>query len=205
MPPQRIIDFLREHDLFADILINAAGIGIGGHFIEGDSARIDQLNDLNVTTLARLNRAFLPDMLVRGRGGIVNVSSVAGFTPGPYQSAYYASKAYVISFTRALALGNAGAWRARCRARAGARQHCISRASRPAIGILPRPAAGPFRRPGCPKRQTRLRPRLLPDHPGPDQQGHDIGSALFADHADHADRRPAAQTENVSQPCSKER
>ena len=51
---------------------------------------------------------FLPEMLVRGRGGIINVASLGGFTPGPYQAAYYASKAYVISLTRALAHENRG-------------------------------------------------------------------------------------------------
>lgn len=55
-----------------------------------------------------LTRHFLPDMLARARGGILNVASLGGFLPGPHQAAYYASKAYVVSLTEALAIENAG-------------------------------------------------------------------------------------------------
>ena len=79
-----------------------------GAFTSHDPAELDRLVELNIAALSRLTRAFLPDMLVRGRGGIINIASLGGFSPGPYQAAYYASKAYVISLTRALAHENRG-------------------------------------------------------------------------------------------------
>jgi short-subunit dehydrogenase len=98
-----ITEFLTANDLYADILINSAGTATTGDFAVAEPDRLTTQVDLNVTALTRLCRAFLPAMLTRGRGGIINVSSVGGFVPGPYQAAYYASKAYVISLTRALA------------------------------------------------------------------------------------------------------
>jgi short-subunit dehydrogenase len=106
--PDRILTFLADHDLYADILVNAAGVGTTGEFHQNDPGDIATITDLNVTALTRLTRVFLPDMLVRGRGGIINVASLGGFVPGPYQAAYYASKAHVISLTRALAWENRG-------------------------------------------------------------------------------------------------
>ena len=99
---------LTSKNLYVDELINSAGIGLSGNFGEHDPAELDRLVELNVTALSRLTRAVLPDMLARGRGGIINIASLGGFTPGPYQAAYYASKAYVISLTRALAHENRG-------------------------------------------------------------------------------------------------
>ncbi len=64
--------------------------------------------DLNVDALTRLMRHALPAMLARGEGGIINVASLGGLVPGPNQAAYYASKAYVVSLTRAVATENAG-------------------------------------------------------------------------------------------------
>lgn len=101
--PATLRRFLIENGLYADILINSAGIGTTGDFADEPDANLAAQTDLNVTALTRLCRAFLPDMLVRGQGGILNVASLGGFAPGPYQAAYYASKAYVISLTRALA------------------------------------------------------------------------------------------------------
>jgi short-subunit dehydrogenase len=106
--PHTIRAFLAAHDLFADILVNSAGVGTTGEFHTEDPDDLDAVTDLNVTALTRLTRAFLPDMLVRGRGGIINVASLGGFLPGPYQAAYYATKAHVISLTRALAWENRG-------------------------------------------------------------------------------------------------
>lgn len=100
--PDSIRAFLAEHDLYADILVNSAGIATTGDFVDEAADKLATLTDLNVTALTRLCRTFLPDMLVRGRGGIINVASLGGFAPGPYQAAYYASKAYVISLSRAL-------------------------------------------------------------------------------------------------------
>ena len=106
--PEAVAATLERHGLYADELINNAGIGLSGHFVDHDPSEVDQLVALNVAALSRLTRAYLPDMLVRGRGGIINVASLGGFAPGPYQAAYYASKAYVISLTRALAYENRG-------------------------------------------------------------------------------------------------
>jgi uncharacterized protein len=93
---------------YADYLVNNAGMGFGGAFAEQDAERLDQLTRLNVSALTALTRRFLPDMLARARGGILNIASLGGLLPGPYQAAYYASKAYVVSFTEALAYENAG-------------------------------------------------------------------------------------------------
>lgn len=103
-----IQQFLASHDLYADILINSAGIATTGAFSATQPDRLTATANLNVTALTALCRAFLPDMLVRGRGGIINVSSLGGLIPGPYQASYYASKAYVISLSRALAYETAG-------------------------------------------------------------------------------------------------
>jgi len=94
---------LAQHGLYADVLINNAGIGLGGSYAAQSESDIAYLVDVNVRALSLLTRHFLPAMLERRRGGIINIASLGGFAPGPYQSAYYASKAYVISLTRALA------------------------------------------------------------------------------------------------------
>ena len=99
----RIEAALALHGLHADILVNNAGIGLGGDFLHHGEAEIISLINLNVLALSLLTRRFLPAMIARRSGGIINVASVGGFAPGPYQAAYYASKAYVISLTRALA------------------------------------------------------------------------------------------------------
>ncbi len=100
--PANIQTFLSQHDLYADVLINSAGVGTTGDFVDEPAENHTALTELNVTALTALCREFLPDMLTRGRGGILNVASLGGFVPGPYQAAYYASKAYVISLSRAL-------------------------------------------------------------------------------------------------------
>ena len=99
---------LEAHHLYVDILINNAGTGLSGLFAEEPPAKVNHLVELNISSLTQLTHAFLPDMLVRGRGGIINVASLGGLTPGPYQAAYYASKAYVISLTQALSYENRG-------------------------------------------------------------------------------------------------
>lgn len=106
--PHRLDTCLADLGGYCDLLVNAAGIGAAGRFVDADPTRLDQLTALNVAALSRLTRHVLPDMLVRGRGGILNVSSLGGYTPGPYQAAYYASKSYVTSLTEALAHECAG-------------------------------------------------------------------------------------------------
>jgi hypothetical protein len=94
---------LDRHGLFCDILLNNAGIGLSGRFDTLDAADIERLISLNVTAATRLMHRALVPMLARGRGGILNVASLGGLVPGPNQAAYYASKAYVVSLTEAVA------------------------------------------------------------------------------------------------------
>lgn len=91
-----------------ELVVNNAGFGLLGH--AGALSRDEQIEmvDLNVRTLVDLSLRFLPAMRARGRGGIINVASVAGFMPGPFMAVYYATKAFVISFTEALARELAG-------------------------------------------------------------------------------------------------
>ena len=100
--------FLAANNLYADILINNAGMGLGGPFSQQPPERVLALLDLNMRALTDLTRRFLPGMLARGRGGVLNVASLGGLAPTPNQAVYYASKAYVISFTEALASECAG-------------------------------------------------------------------------------------------------
>lgn len=100
---------LAERGLYADLLINNAGIGQWGAFERCDPTTVTSLIDCNVKALSLLMRHFLPGMLARGRGGLLNVASLGGMAPGPFQSVYYASKAYVIFLTEA------AAWEARGR------------------------------------------------------------------------------------------
>ena len=93
---------------YADVAVNNAGVGLSGDFAAHGPENLDQLIALNISALTRITRHVLPGMLVRGRGGILNIASLAAYTPGPYQAAYYASKAYVLSLTEALAHEVAG-------------------------------------------------------------------------------------------------
>ena len=85
-----------------DLLINNAGFGLGGRFAELDALRQREMIDLNIGTLTDLCRAAAPGMIERKSGGILNVASTAAFQPGPNMAVYFASKAYVLSFTEAL-------------------------------------------------------------------------------------------------------
>ena len=107
-PEKTVAAALDANALYAEILVNNAAIGLGGAFAAQDAVKLTALDKLNVEALTALTRAFLPAMLRRGRGGVLNLGSLGGLLPGPYQAAYYASKAYVISLTEALAFENAG-------------------------------------------------------------------------------------------------
>lgn len=91
-----------------DILINNAGHGGAGDFARSDEAVVLSMLRLNIEALTLLSRKLLPGMIARGRGRILNVGSLAGFLPGPWHAIYYATKAYVLSFSEALSQETAG-------------------------------------------------------------------------------------------------
>jgi hypothetical protein len=104
-------DFVQLHDLLqwldrekldVDLLINNAGLGDSGPFAKSDPARNNEMTLVNVTALTSLTRQVLPQMITERRGGILNVSSSAGFLPIPGSAVYAATKAYVTSFSEAL-------------------------------------------------------------------------------------------------------
>jgi uncharacterized protein len=88
--------------LYVETLVNNAGYGIKGAFADMDEAAEIGMVELNIRALTALCRRFLPGMIARGKGGIVNLASTAAFAPGPLMAVYYASKSYVLSFSRAL-------------------------------------------------------------------------------------------------------
>jgi short-subunit dehydrogenase len=94
---------LREQGLTVDVLVNNAGFGARGAFADLDAEEQRAMIRVNVLALTDLARRLLPGMLERNRGGILNVASTAAFQPGPYMSVYYATKAYVLSFSDGLA------------------------------------------------------------------------------------------------------
>ncbi|MBQ1934056.1 MAG: SDR family oxidoreductase [Clostridia bacterium] len=85
-----------------DVLVNNAGFGDYAEFVESDWAKQERMVTLNVTTLMHLCHLFGAEMKKRGEGRILNIASCAAFVPGPYMSVYYASKAFVLSFSEAL-------------------------------------------------------------------------------------------------------
>ncbi|MBI4730063.1 MAG: SDR family oxidoreductase [Acidobacteria bacterium] len=101
---------LADEDRPIDLLVNNAGIGNAGAFAEIPLDREDRVVRLNVLAPVRLTRAVLPGMIARGRGGILNVSSVSGIVPQPFGGTYAAGKAFVTVFTEGLAeeLGGTG-------------------------------------------------------------------------------------------------
>ena len=99
--PSLIADELRTHELEPNFVVNNAGFGLVGAAAELDRAEQLAMIDLNARALTDLSLRFV-DSLARHRGGILNVASVAGFMPGPGLAVYYATKAYVLSFSEAL-------------------------------------------------------------------------------------------------------
>ncbi|MGD1090006.1 MAG: SDR family oxidoreductase [Verrucomicrobiota bacterium] len=108
--PKLIFEELSAQNISVDILVNNAGFGLHDAFVTLPLQRQLEMIRVNVTALTELTGLFLPGMIERQRGGILNVGSVAGFQPGPGMTVYYATKAYVLSFTEALAeeLSDAG-------------------------------------------------------------------------------------------------
>ncbi len=86
-----------------DFLVNNAGFGSCGPFVEQDLGRELDMIQVNCSALVQLSHLFLPQMKERGSGNILNIASTAGFQPGPRMAVYYASKAFVLSFSEAVA------------------------------------------------------------------------------------------------------
>lgn len=101
--PVQIHDHLRANGVDIEFLVNNAGFGSSGRFAELDAERELDMVTVNIGALTHLTRLFLPAMIARGRGRILNIGSTAGFQAGPYMATYYATKAYVNHFSEALA------------------------------------------------------------------------------------------------------
>jgi uncharacterized protein len=100
--PKQLFDLITAAGLAVDVLVNNAGFGDLGPFSKADGAKLLRMIQVNVAALTELTGLFLPGLLARNRGRILNVGSIAGFQPGPYMAVYYATKAYVNSFSEAL-------------------------------------------------------------------------------------------------------
>jgi short-subunit dehydrogenase len=101
--PGAIVDRLTREGVTIDVLVNNAGFGALGPVAELDVTRQMEMIQVNVAALTHLTRLLLPSMIERRGGGVLNVASTAGFQPGPFMAVYYATKAYVLSFSEALA------------------------------------------------------------------------------------------------------
>lgn len=101
--PKFLFDQLQREGITIEILINNAGFGAFGEFAEMPEEEILGQIALNITALTELTRLFLPTMIARRTGRVMNVASTAAFQPGPLMAVYYASKAYVLSFSEAIA------------------------------------------------------------------------------------------------------
>lgn len=97
-----IYDELRDQGIEVETLVNDAGQGVYGKFTDNELARELDIIQLNITSLVSLTKFFLQDMVQRGSGKILNVSSIASKTPGPWQAVYHGTKAFVQSFTEAI-------------------------------------------------------------------------------------------------------
>ena len=101
--PKQVFDKLAAQNVAVDVLVNNAGFGLHAPFLELALDRQLEIIKVNVNALVALTGLFLPEMVRRRAGGILNVGSVAGFVPGPGLAIYYATKAFVLSFSEALA------------------------------------------------------------------------------------------------------
>lgn len=99
--PQMLYDQLQGTPV--DVLVNNAGFASYGYFHETSTEEEMGMIQVNITTLTHLTHLFLPDMVARRSGKIMNVASIASFVPGPLMAVYYATKAYVLSFSEAIA------------------------------------------------------------------------------------------------------
>jgi len=106
--PARVFNELQQAGVTVDVLVNNAGFGAHGAFAGLPLRRQMEMIQVNVAALTELTGLFLPGMIERKRGGVLNVGSVAGFVPGPGMAVYFATKAFVLSFSEALAEELAG-------------------------------------------------------------------------------------------------
>jgi short-subunit dehydrogenase len=96
-------DDLERRGIRIDSLINNAGFGMRGDLVNANPARVAAMIQLNIATLVALTQAFLPPLIASGRGALVNIASVVAYQPTPHMAVYGASKAFVLSFTEAIA------------------------------------------------------------------------------------------------------
>jgi uncharacterized protein len=99
---REVFDELKRQNISVDYLVNSAGLGDIGLFAESDWNKQEKMINLNITALTHFTWLFLPDMIKRGSGKIMNVASTAAFQPGPTMAVYFASKAFVLSFSEAV-------------------------------------------------------------------------------------------------------
>jgi short-subunit dehydrogenase len=100
---KRLHRAIAEAGIEVGILVNNAGVPLYGQFRNTDLAEELRMMELNMTALVELTKYFLPAMLARRDGRVLNVASTAAFVPGPWMSVYYATKAFVLSFSEAIA------------------------------------------------------------------------------------------------------
>ncbi len=100
--PRRVFDAVSAQGLDVHNLVNNAGVGLYGKFITTNLDAELKMIQLNVTSPVELTKRFLPAMVARRRGRILNVASTAAFVPGPWMSIYYATKAFLLSFSQAI-------------------------------------------------------------------------------------------------------
>lgn len=101
--PDELFGEIERRGVPIDVLINDAGFAMQGAFNQNDLPTLLDMLQVNIVTVTHLTRLLLPSMIQRGRGRILNMASVGAFMPGPMMAAYFASKAYVLSLSEALA------------------------------------------------------------------------------------------------------
>jgi short-subunit dehydrogenase len=106
--PKRLLDAIADAGWHVDVFVNNAGFGDVGAFADATPAKLMAMLQVNVVAFTELLHGVLASMKTRGRGRVLNVGSVAGFQPGPFMAAYYATKAYVNSLSEAVASELAG-------------------------------------------------------------------------------------------------
>lgn len=99
---EELFQKVTQAGISVDFLVCNAGLGLVGAFLEQPLDKLDALQEVNMKAVTALNRLFLPEMVRKGQGRVLNIASTGAWQPGPYMGAYYASKSYVLSLTRAV-------------------------------------------------------------------------------------------------------